>query len=522
LLEQGRLLLLLDGLDEVPSPHQDAVIDHIQDFVDRHANNRYIASCRTAAYHSRFRRFTDVLMADFDDGQIEHFITRWFASPRDLEARTAERCRDTLSDPDHTAAKELAQNPLLLTLLCLVFEDNQCFPANRAILYGDALDVLLRRWAAEKRIHRDPIYKDLTLPLEKAMLGRLAHDFFQAGRLFFPRAEATAAVAGFLANNLNAPRHLDGDEVLKEIEIQQGILVARDHSGGVLSFSHLTFQEYLTAQHLTELISDWDEMARHHLLEAQWREVFLLAAGQARPNADGLLRAMARQCRVVALDCPSLAALFRWAGAVTNASPGVARSAAKRAAVVGLAFGLARAIAFNLDPANVHDLDRSIAHASTLARVLDPAHALADALELARALDPAHTYARVRARALILELILDLFQALVNQGVFKRFMDISDFTSKEQQSGLESDRVQIGPTELCYRLGLSAEKLNSIPADSSSICQCLVAYQLLLNCKAAAMAVSPGAWAEIEADLFLVDEPEFPPALIQRDDSAML
>ncbi len=43
------------------------------------------------------------------------------------------------------------------------------------------------------------------------------------------------------------------------------------------------------------------------------------------------------------------------------------------------------------------------------------------------------------------------------------------------------------------------------------ISSCLQAYQLLLDCKAAAMAVSPSAWAEIEAGLFLVDEPEPPP-----------
>jgi hypothetical protein len=37
---------------------------------------------------------------------------------------------------------------------------------------------------------------------------------------------------------------------------------------------------------------------------------------------------------------------------------------------------------------------------------------------------------------------------------------------------------------------------------------CLKGYKLLMDCKAAAVAVSPAAWAEIEAGLFLVDEPE--------------
>jgi hypothetical protein len=467
--------LLLDGLDEVPSAYQDAVIDHIQDFVDRHANNRYIASCRSAAYHSRFHRFTDVLMADFGDEQIQGFIDRWFASPRDLEARTAQRCWQTLNAPGHAAAKELVQNPLLLTLLCLVFDDNQCFASNRAILYGEALDVLLKKWAAEKRIHRDPIYQDLSLPLEKAMLGQLAHDFFQAGRLFFPRNEASTAIVGFLADNLNAPRHLDGDTVLKAIEIQQGILVARDHSGGVMSFSHLTFQEYLTAQHLAER-GDWAGLVRQHGFEVQWREVLLLAAGQARPNADGLLRAMAQHCRTMATANSDIAALFRWAQAITDGSPGAACPAAKRIAAIGLVLYLDR----NLDLA----LARALARACDLARVLGLASALA----------------------------LDFFQALATQGIFNPQLATSNLIAATQHDGLKADRTKAQVAELCHRLDLPAAMLYWLRKSPTEIYACLQAYELLLDCKAAVMAVSRDAWAEIEAGLFLLDAAESPPS----------
>ena len=43
-LDEGKLLILLDGLDEVPSSFVNTAIQTIQDFVDRHAENRYIAS----------------------------------------------------------------------------------------------------------------------------------------------------------------------------------------------------------------------------------------------------------------------------------------------------------------------------------------------------------------------------------------------------------------------------------------------------------------------------------------------
>ncbi len=92
LLEKGKLLILLDGLDEVASDRIDQTIEQIQNFVDRHDQNRFICSCRTAAYRSGFRRFSDVVMADFDDDQIQQFIMNWFSSEADKTAKTAQAC----------------------------------------------------------------------------------------------------------------------------------------------------------------------------------------------------------------------------------------------------------------------------------------------------------------------------------------------------------------------------------------------------------------------------------------------
>jgi predicted NACHT family NTPase len=134
-LEQGKLLILLDGLDEVPTVNTNEVISQIQDFVDRHDKNRFIVSCRTAAYRNNFKRFTDVKLADFDDTQIEQFIGNWFQSEVDKQAGTAQKCWELLQKPEYAAAKELAHTPLLLTFLCLIYDRSQNFPNNRSVLY---------------------------------------------------------------------------------------------------------------------------------------------------------------------------------------------------------------------------------------------------------------------------------------------------------------------------------------------------------------------------------------------------
>jgi predicted NACHT family NTPase len=86
LLEQGKLLILFDGLDEVPTELLGQMTEAIKNLVDRYKKNRFIASCRIAAYRSfqNFSRFTDVAIANFDEQQIRCFTENWFKSPARL------------------------------------------------------------------------------------------------------------------------------------------------------------------------------------------------------------------------------------------------------------------------------------------------------------------------------------------------------------------------------------------------------------------------------------------------------
>jgi predicted NACHT family NTPase len=365
-LKNGKLLVLLDGLDEVPSATLNHAITEIENLVDRYSTNRYIASCRVAAYtFGGFRRFKDVAMAAFEDEQIEQFIKNWFQKSRDLEVGTAERCWELLNSKDYQAAKELAQTPLLLTLLCVVYDEFQDFPKKRHALYGEALDVLLRKWASEKRIQRNPIYQELSAELELDMLAEIAYTSFVDDQLFFSKDRLIKQIREFLVDNLNAPIHLDAETVLREIEIQQGILVERARDA--YSFSHLTFQEYLTAKCIVDN-QKIDQLVRDHVTEQHWREVFLLVAGLApgKRGADDLLVAMERQAQTY-LTSDNLKATIVWATLATKNSPGKTEALAKRVAAIFLARALD--LAHTLD--RYRYLDRDLDLALDLARALD-------------------------------------------------------------------------------------------------------------------------------------------------------
>jgi len=329
-LEKGELLILLDGLDEVPTANVNNVIEKIKDFVDRHYKNRFILSCRTAA-RTHLQRFTDIEIVEFDDQQIQSFIEHWFSSELDCKNETAKNCWELLQKEEYKSAKELAHTPLLLTFLCLVYDENQSFPTNRSRLYQDALRILLEKWSAEKRLpNRGLVYENLSIEQEEILLSEVAYQNFVADKLFLEKREIVKQIKDHLKQNLNAPQHLDGEKVLKTIEIEQGILVERARD--VYSFSHLTLQEYLTAQYIydNDLI---EEAVKNYVTETRWQEVFLLVAGLMRGKADKLLLAMEKEAQEYAKNA-ELSKFLVWVEQATGELKESVKPSAKRSIIL--------------------------------------------------------------------------------------------------------------------------------------------------------------------------------------------
>ncbi|MDM3853453.1 MAG: NACHT domain-containing protein, partial [Aphanizomenon gracile PMC649.10] len=107
LLNQGKLLLLFDGLDEVPSRNFELVINKIQQFVKKNKQNKFVISCRTAAHRQNFKDFKEFIIADFNNMQIQQFINNWFYSEVDKQLGTAEKCWNKINSEE--ATRELAR-----------------------------------------------------------------------------------------------------------------------------------------------------------------------------------------------------------------------------------------------------------------------------------------------------------------------------------------------------------------------------------------------------------------------------
>ncbi len=314
-LEAGELLILFDGLDEVPKPNVKNVINKIRDFVHQYSQNRFIVSCRVGAYKGEFSDFTVVEIADFDDSQIQDYIDNRFASASNRKKKTAQRCWQALNASEHQAIKALAQNPLSLALLCQVYEDSQDFQSSQAMLYEKIFNIFLKKWTAEKHVHRDPPMSPyLAIPTVKDLLSEIAAENFKADRLVFSEDELTNQIQEFYQRRTDISSGFDASGILDAILVDPGLFVER--ANGIYSFFHLTFQEYLTANHIVGDKSSIQDLVNQHLHDERWREVFLLTAGLMR-EADDLLEAMESEASE-SINTDGLKSLLRWAERITD------------------------------------------------------------------------------------------------------------------------------------------------------------------------------------------------------------
>lgn len=302
LLHHGRVLLLLDGLDEVPEENSAEIVKKIRKLSEEYYKNQLIISCRIATQQYQFEGFSDIEIADFDSSQVQTFVQKWFVTvgrnSREKGKALAAQFMQKLQLAENWQIRELAITPLLLNLACCVFQARSDFPARRSELYKQGLDILLNRWDGSRSIKRDEIYEHLSLPHKLKLLSQIAAITFKQGHYFFAQSNVQQYITDYLRNLPTAQTEpevlqLNSEAVLKSIEAH-GLLVER--ARGIYSFSHLTFQEYLTARNIVassepQILEEKLLELVNHLTEPRWRKVFLLTAGMLS-NAAYLLQLM--------------------------------------------------------------------------------------------------------------------------------------------------------------------------------------------------------------------------------------
>ncbi|MEW6031223.1 MAG: SUMF1/EgtB/PvdO family nonheme iron enzyme [Chloroflexota bacterium] len=307
-LQEGALFLF-DGLDEVANLDlRPIVVQSVEEFSNRYGKNkdsRFLVTCRTFSYtDSRWKvtGWPTHELAPLTRKKIDEFVEYWHNECIKLDpAREADyqekrkKLHDALRQGDHRRLWEIADNPLILTVMAIVHTHKGDLPDARALVYEDCIDVLLIRWEAERVVTGKSQRRDLRTALNvpditlKNALQEVAYHAHERNPDEKRERQAALVTEDLLRADLFAAFNdeekvqifLDYCESANGLLMLQGVAPLPDAPPDsperrVYAFPHLTFEEYLAARYLRRMKTLGQKTQEHLNRSDRWREVVKL------------------------------------------------------------------------------------------------------------------------------------------------------------------------------------------------------------------------------------------------------
>ncbi|MEV6779895.1 NACHT domain-containing protein [Streptomyces syringium] len=300
-LTAGSVLLLVDGVDEVPEADRRRTLTWLKDLLAAYPEARYVVTTRPSAVREGWLAdagFTELELLPMSQSDVATFIRRWHTA--------AGRCAHTGGGQDYerlrafqqalTAAVvtkpdlgRLATNPLMCALICALNRARRGYlPHGRMELYRAALELLLVRRDREREIVMGPDLPELDQAQQVALLQKIAYWLIRNGRSEIGWRRAVEIVERALPAMPSVAARGDAEGILHHLVLRSGLL--RRPTSETLDFIHRTFQDYLGAQ---AAMDDWDfDLLVNNAHDDQWEDVLRMAVGHAPPRARAELLGM--------------------------------------------------------------------------------------------------------------------------------------------------------------------------------------------------------------------------------------
>lgn len=313
LLKAGKVLLLVDGLDEI---HDDAgrtiFVENLQKFLKMYPSIRLVVTSREAGFDLVAPSLVNYCelwrVAPLSEFAIK-LLCRYWHQLMVVNQQTAMAEAAILGNhlTSTEALKRLAENPLLLTMLLVVKHGAGRLPPDRVSLYGRAVELLLDTWNIKG-------HEALNIKEAVPQLSYVALELMRSGKQTVTEKELLILLERARDSVAQIKRYARDTpyEFLKRVELRSSLLLEAGHQfeGGVAipfyQFRHLTFQEYLSAVAITDGNYDgFDTRSTvlkpllSNLSSEEWKEVIPMTAVLAGKQAEPLIAALVKKCEVL-------------------------------------------------------------------------------------------------------------------------------------------------------------------------------------------------------------------------------
>jgi NACHT domain len=296
LLLTGRAIVIFDGLDELlDTSRRREVSERVEQFSSAYPLTPILVTSRVVGYdQARLdeEQFTCYRLGGFDNDKVAEYIGKWFSyHDGTSKAECGTKARAFLKESE--GAKDLRANPLLLSLMCILYRGVGSLPGDRAGIYTKCAELLFRKWDEQRDLYR-------RLRADYLVEPTLRH----LGWWLFTREDTSAAATEQeLASETTRFLHGRGFEGIEEaraaakefIEFCRGRMWVFSDAGTtatgdtLYSFTHRTFLEYFAAWQLAATSDTPEDLANRLITSIHssgWEVVGELAIQIKDRNTD--------------------------------------------------------------------------------------------------------------------------------------------------------------------------------------------------------------------------------------------
>ena len=298
-LSDGHAAFFFDGLDEVSRINERVnLLTMIDELVSKYApyGNRFVLTSRPSAIQPVDipEAFTYLHLKGLTDEEIRLLAERVLTSrlgvgeKEALAAEERELIDRLLEHVQNTPGlRRISRNPLLLTLLVLIYANTGTLSARRHVVYTQAIKTLV------SFRHRETMEQVLPEADLRTHLGHLAYAIYRREVSELPsRSEVEhVLVQGMAVSDPPMQGDLDNaKEFLRRVAEATGLLVIHGREAtdvgaeDVVSFMHHSFLEYYAA--VGFLAREFDEEIQDLANNPQWRDVITLMFGLLSEHQD--------------------------------------------------------------------------------------------------------------------------------------------------------------------------------------------------------------------------------------------
>lgn len=234
-LSSGKVILLLDGFDEIEPDFVDSVVYELEHLLAKHEKLSVLVSSRPEASIQRSSFFRVIKLDPLRPSDHKPFLEKICGSKGQ-----ADEIYDAIQ-AQQSALSDLLRTPLLLTLLVILYRAQSTLPSTLSRFYEQLFDVMFFRHDQTKPGFRRARYTDLDESKLKQLFEAFSFQTQVAGRLVFTNDE--------FVGHLSQAQEYSGITVSasgfqKELTRTACLLI---QDGVELSFIHKSVAEYYAA-----------------------------------------------------------------------------------------------------------------------------------------------------------------------------------------------------------------------------------------------------------------------------------